>query len=98
MHIRVAGAPHELRLGVEPDRAARAPGDRFENIQARIVEIISPVADDDKGCAVVDLVQEILIEIDQRKTEVGIVMARGHFPKYLINRFVGSVTLEIRRY
>ena len=87
-HVGIASAPQGRRFRVQPDGGTSPAGDIAESIQARIVEIVAPITDDNEGGAVVDGIHVGFGEILQRKAQIGIVMTAGHAPQDLVDGLV----------
>ena len=72
--------PQIGRLGVQPDRARGPARHQRENVQARVVVVVAPIADDDQGRLPVERVQVFVLEIVEGPAQVRVVVSAGHAP------------------
>ena len=95
-HVAVA-VPEGRGFRIQPDRARRPACHHRENVHARIVIVVAPVADDDQGCLAIERIQMFVVEIIERPAEVGVVVSAGHAPQNGGNRLVGVRAVEVLR-
>src|SRR6478752_4614468 len=74
----VAVIPVELRLRVQPERAAGLLGDVGEDVGARVAAVGAGVAEDDHGRARVQVVLDHLQELAPHAAVVGVAAHVGH--------------------
>ena len=71
-HVAVAVPPLHRMFRIEPQHALGAALDRIDQIEAWIVVVVAPVAEEDHRGAAINAVEVIVRKFDERCAEIGV--------------------------